>query len=99
MWFNPRLNMARGRSGYRLNREALSEILTNPGVVAEVEAVTKRIHDEANDTLREGWGYNYAVHKVTKRRKRGYVIGRVYTFTQHAKNSNAKYDTLVRLVG
>jgi hypothetical protein len=73
--------------------------LTNDVVQGEIEAATKRIHDAANDTLREGWGYNYDVHVVRKRRKRGYVIGRIWTFTQHAKNSNAKYDTLVRLVG
>lgn len=91
--------MARGRSGYELNREALSAVLTGDAVQGEIEAATKRIHDEANDTLREGWGYNYAVHVVRKRGKRGYVVGRIYTYTQHAKNSNAKYDTLVRLIG
>ena len=91
--------MARGRSGYRIDKDALSEILTGPNVLAEIEALTKKVHDQANDTLREGWGYNYAVHTIRKPKKRGYIVGRVYTFTQHAKNSNAKYDTLVRLIG
>lgn len=83
---------------FDINRKAIAELRVDPNVVAVVEAVTQGWLEEANDTLEEGVGYRSAVHR--DRSSRGpYVVGRVWTSSNHAKNSNAKYNTLTRLVG
>lgn len=85
------------RVEFRLNPSALAELRTLPGVVAELERHGNAILDEANATLAEGVGYRMASHRG--RSKRGpYAVVRVYTSSNHAKYSNAKHDTLVRVV-
>jgi hypothetical protein len=95
----------RGKSKVWVNYNGLAELRLE--ALPQMEEHTKRICDEANDTLPEerkgegppGYGYNYAVHTGKTRKGAPWVVGRVWTSTNHAKRSNAIHNTLVRLIG
>lgn len=81
-----------------------------PGVVSILEAKGKAIMDAANSTLPEGEGYRMSSSQGQKGPRppgsRGSGKGyqgrwavRVYTASHHAKRSNARRNTLVRLLG
>lgn len=97
--------MAKPRIKYRPG--AFFEIRTLPGVAAALEAHGRRITDAANATLAEGVGYRMSSRKGRKGpsptgRGKGFQgrwAVRVWTSSNHAKYSNAKHNTLVRLLG
>lgn len=81
-----------------VNEKAMAALRTSSGVVAEITRIAEEWLNEANATLDEGFGYQMAVHRNTSRRG-PYTVARVYTYTAHAINSNAKHQTLARIVG
>lgn len=91
----------------RVNYKGLAELRVSGVARSIIEAQTQRICEEANETLPEerkgegppGFGYNYAVHEGTTRKGSPWLVGRVWTSTNHAKRSNAIHNTLVRLLG
>lgn len=66
------------------------------GVVDFLESAGRIMMDEANETLPEGVGY-----RMSSSRGINYPYGHhtvnVYTSSNHAKNSNAVHDTLLRI--
>jgi hypothetical protein len=68
-----------------------------PGVQKFLEAAGSTLMDDANDTLDEGEGYRMSSSKGIN-----WPYGRwqvnVYTSSDHAKRSNAKHNTLLRLL-
>lgn len=82
---------------FKVDEKALAGLRSLPAVKALISSTVESWCEEANATLAEGVGYRSAVHEDSSRRG-PYVVGRVYTSSNHAKNSNAKYDTLARIV-
>lgn len=99
--------MPSGRSKAWVNYKGLAELRVSGGARALVDAHAKRICDAANASLPEerkgegppGFGYNYAVHEGTTRKGAAWLVGRVWTSTNHAKRSNAVHNTLIGLLG
>lgn len=97
--------MAKIRIKYRPT--AHLELRTLPGVVNALESHGRRILDAANATLPEGVGYRMSSKRGRKGRSpsgrgkgfQGRWAVRIYTSSNHAKYSNAKHNTLVRLLG
>lgn len=73
------------------------QIRNSPGVRDFLEAAGTILKDDANATLKENEGY-----RMSSSRGINYPYGRwmvnVYTSSNHAKNSNAKHNTLMRLL-
>ena len=73
------------------------QIRKSPKVVQYLETVGTMLMDDANGTLDEGEGY-----RMSSSRGINYPYGRwmvnVYTSSNHAKNSNAKHQTLIRML-
>ena len=68
-----------------------------PGVIALTESIGKSILTAANDTLTEGDGYEMSSVQGTKKNKGRWAV-RVFTRSEHAQYSNAKHNTLLRLI-
>lgn len=68
-----------------------------PGVVALVENIGEKVLDAANDTLAEGEGYMMSSTQGNRKNKGRWAV-RVFTASNHAKNSNAKHNTLLRVL-
>lgn len=81
-----------------VDEKALAALRATPEVEALITGIAERWAAEANATLPENVGYRFAVHRDSSRRG-PYVVGRVWTYTAHAINSNAKHQTLARIVG
>lgn len=73
------------------------QIRNSRGVADFLEAAGTILTDEANATLPENEGY-----RMSSSRGINYPYGRwvvnVYTASNHAKHSNAKHNTLVRML-
>jgi hypothetical protein len=73
------------------------QIRNSPKVVQYLETVGTMLMDDANATLPENEGYRMSSSKGIN-----YPYGRwmvnVYTSSNHAKNSNAKNQTLLRML-
>lgn len=73
------------------------QIRNSRGVQDFLETAGTILRDEANATLPENEGY-----RMSSSRGINYPYGRwmvnVYTSSNHAKNSNAKHNTLLRLL-
>lgn len=73
------------------------QIRNSPKVVQYLETVGTMLMDDANGTLDEGEGY-----RMSSSRGINYPYGRwmvnVYTSSNHATNSNAKHQTLIRML-
>ncbi len=81
----------------RWNHNALYQIRSAPGVRAELERRGRRIVANANSTLRERDGYAMSSTQGA-RRPQGRWRVTVFTRSTHAKRSNARHNTLVRLM-
>jgi hypothetical protein len=88
----------------RVELNAAYDLRRAPKVIAKTESIGKRVLDGANATLarnrrRGPEGEGYAMSSVQgKKRNKGRWAVRVYTRSNHAKNSNAKHNTLLRLI-
>jgi hypothetical protein len=73
------------------------QIRNSTGVVKFLESMGTTMRDEANATLPEGEGY-----EISSSRGINYPFGHwmvnVYTQSNHAKNSNAVHNTLIRIL-
>lgn len=81
----------------RWNPNALYQIRHAPGVRAELERRGRRIVNAANNTLIERSGYAMSSTQGA-RRPQGRWRVTVFTRTTHAKRSNARHNTLLRLM-
>lgn len=77
-------------------RGAKFKLRNDPEVVRFLEQLGRSLMDEANATLPEGVGY-----RMSSSPGMNYPFGHhtvnVFTSSNHAKNSNAVHNTLVRL--
>lgn len=79
------------------NEKGIHELLTSKEVAAVLGPIVDDLCEKANETLtpdREVPGYMCAV----ERGKGGRPVGHVWAQGQYAKNSNAAYNTLLRLL-
>ena len=82
---------------FKMNEQALDEILSSKDVALMLGPIVDDLCDKANDTLtpgREEPGYMCAVESGRRHR----FVGHVWAQGQYAKNSNAAYNTLLRLL-
>lgn len=69
-----------------------------PELVALLEEEGRSRLNDANSTMPNGRGYAMSSKQGSKRPQGRWAV-RIYTLTNHAKRSNAKHNTLVRLLG
>lgn len=82
----------------KFNDRAFYQLRSAPGVIAELERRGRRVVDAANETLKNGDdGYSMSSFQG-KRKPYGRWFVQVYTRTQYAKRSNAKYNTLLTVM-
>jgi hypothetical protein len=81
----------------KFNRKAFYNLRSAPKVVDFLEAAGENLVSEANATLNEGVGYRMSSGQGRKRPQGRWAV-RVFTSSNHAKNSNAIHNTLVRLL-
>lgn len=79
----------------KLKQNAIDELRRTPEVRATLETHGRRMLAAANRTLDENRGYALASESS---RRTGWRVA-VYTYTAHAIKSNAKHNTLVRVLG
>ena len=81
----------------KFKRGAFFELRRAPKVIDFLEAAGQSIVDDANATLDEGVGYRMSSSQGRKRPQGRWAV-RVFTSSDHAKRSNAKHNTLLRLL-
>lgn len=81
----------------KFRNKAFYDIRSAPGVVAELERRGRRVAKAANDTLPEGEGYRMSSFQG-KRKPWGRWFVQVYAASTHAKRSNAKHNTLLKVM-
>jgi hypothetical protein len=79
----------KNRSFYDLRRD--------PAVIGELESRGRRVVDAANRTLREKSGYRMSSFQGA-RKPQGRWFVQIYTSSNHAKRSNAKNNTLLKVM-
>jgi len=79
------------------NRSAMYDLRRDAELVKYLEAAGTILRDEANATLPENTGYKMASSQGRKNPQGRWAV-RVYTSSNHAKNSNAKHQTLLRML-
>jgi len=77
------------RSFYDLRR--------HPEVVADLERRGRKVLTAANNTLRTRDGYSMSSFQGA-RKPQGRWFVQIYTRSTHAKRSNAKYNTLLKVM-
>ena len=81
----------------KFKQGAKFKLRNDPGVAEFLEAMGTMLRDEANATLPENEGY-----RMSSSRGINYPYGHwmvnVYTSSNHAKNSNAVHNTLLRIL-
>ena len=82
---------------FRWNTGAFYKLRSDRAVIAELERRGRRVLNAANDTLREGQGYRMSSFQG-KKKPQGRWFVQVYTSSNHAKRSDAKYNTLLRAI-
>lgn len=86
-----------GEVRFEENKKAIKELLGSEEVAKVIGPIVDDLCDKANETLtpgREVPGYVCAVESGRGGRK----VGHVWAQGQYAKNSNAAYNTLLRLL-
>lgn len=93
----------------KVNNKALREIRSSKPVVAELERRGRKILNAANRTLGENSlrnrimdrrgrvGYRMSSFQGKKKRQGRWFV-QIYTASNHAKHSEAKHNTLVRVL-
>ena len=86
-----------GEVRFEPNPDGLKKLMQSPEVAHVLGGIVDDLCDKANDTRtpgRETPGYMCAVETGRK----GHWVGHVWAQGQYAKNSNALYNTLLRLL-
>lgn len=83
---------------FKYRRGALFDVRRLPDVVARLEAEGRQRLNSANATLPDAEGYRMS-SKQGRKNPQGRWAVRIYTASNHAKRSNARHNTLVRLLG
>ena len=78
-------------------RGCFYDLRREPGVIAALENHGRHIVNRANATLKEGAGYRMSSRQGAKKPKGRWRVT-VYTASTHAKRSNAKHNTLIKLM-
>jgi hypothetical protein len=81
----------------KFNDKSFYELRRSTKVVSALQNMGSRIVNGANKTLPEGDGYRMSSQQGQKRPQGRWAV-RVYTRSNHAKRSNAKHHTLLRLL-
>ena len=71
------------------------KLRSDPAVIAELVRRGQRVLNAANGTLREKQGYRMSSFQG-KKKPQGRWFVQVYASSNHAKRSDAKYNTLLR---
>lgn len=82
----------------KFRRNGFYEIRRAEKLVEFLEAAGTSMTNDANATLPEGVGYRMSSGQG-KRRPQGRWAVRVYTSSNHAKRSNARNNTLLKILG
>ena len=82
---------------FKWNTSAFYRLRSDRAVIAELERRGRRVLNAANGTLREGQGYRMSSFQG-KKKPQGRWFVQVYTSSNHAKRSDAKYNTLLRAI-
>lgn len=82
----------------KFRRDGFYNIRRDEKLVRFLEAAGQAMVDDANATLPEGVGYRLSSSQG-RRRPQGRWAVRVYTSSDHAKRSNARHNTLLRILG
>lgn len=73
------------------------DLRRHPDVVRELERRGRRVVNAANRTLTEKQGYRMSSFQG-KRKPQGRWFVQIFTSSNHAKNSNAKHNTLIKVL-
>lgn len=90
---------------FKWNENAFYDVRRSTKVVSALQNLGSRIVDDANATLKEGQGYRMSSRQGRKGPSptggpgyQGRWAVRVVTASDHAKRSNAKHNTLIKLL-
>ena len=86
-----------GKVRIKFKQGAQYDLRRDPAVIDFLERIGTDIVDSANETLPEGVGYRMSSSQGAKRPYGRWAV-RVFTSSNHAKNSNAMHNTLLRLL-
>jgi hypothetical protein len=79
------------------NNKAFYDLRRDPAVIRDLESRGRRVLNAANATLNERRGYRMASFQG-KRKPQGRWFVQVYAASNHAKHSDAKRNTLLRVL-
>lgn len=82
---------------FKWNNKAFYDLRRDPAVIRELEARGRRIVNAANETLKERRGYRMSSFQG-RRVKQGRWFVQVYASSRHARHSDAKHNTLIRVL-
>lgn len=82
---------------FKWNNKAFYELRRSPAVIKELESRGRRIMNAANETLEERRGYRMSSFQGRKVRQGRWFV-QVYASSNHAKHSDAKHNTLIRVL-
>lgn len=81
----------------KMNHAGFYRLRSDPRVIADLERRGRRLLRAANDTLPEGDGYAMSSFQGRKKPYGRWFV-QIYTRSNHAKRSNAKHNTLLRVM-
>lgn len=81
----------------KMNLSGFYRLRSDPRVIAELERRGRRVLDAANDTMPDGDGYAMSSFQGRKKPQGRWFV-QIYTRSNHAKRSNAKNNTLLRVI-
>lgn len=82
---------------FKWNNRSFYDLRRSPAVIAELERRGRRVVDAANETLPEKKGYRLSSFQG-KRKPQGRWFVQVLAASNHAKRSNAKNNTLLKVL-
>lgn len=82
---------------FKWNERSFYELRRSTKVVSALQNMGSRIMNAANETLPEKDGYRMSSQQG-RRNPQGRWAVRVYTQSTHAKRSNARHNTLLRVL-
>lgn len=82
---------------FKWSNKSFYDLRRDPAVIRELEARGRRIANAANATLKERRGYRMSSFQGRKV-KQGRWFVQVYAASRHAKHSDAKHNTLIRVL-
>lgn len=82
---------------FKWSNRAFYDLRRDPAVVRELESRGRRILAAANSTLKEGRGYRMSSFQGRKKPQGRWFV-QVYASSDHAKRSDARRNTLLRVL-